>query len=316
MLSLPDYWVWDSWYAFDGQLYHAFYLTAPKSLGDPNLRHQNAFAGHSTSPDLTTWTHLPPALLPSPTPAFDDRAIWTGSVVRDDAGTWRMYYTGISSAEDGLTQRIGLATSPDLLTWTRFSTDPIVTADHRWYEARLEGTSNDEPWRDPWVTRTPDGGWHMLITARSNEGPADVRGVVAVATSPNGLNWTVREPISKPGFGFSQLEVMQTVEVDGRRALIFCCGQPEMSEEYRAQGVRTGIFAINLDRDNPRISTRNAYRLTGPELYAGRLVQRQNDGRWVLLAFLNEDRQGNFVGGISDPILVRWNSDGQLALDQ
>jgi beta-fructofuranosidase len=315
MLSLPEHWVWDSWYAFDGEQYHAFYLKAPRSLGDPDLRHQNAFVGHSVSADLTTWTHLPDALHPSATPAFDDRAIWTGSVVRDGAGAWRMYYTGISSAENGLVQRIGLANSPDLITWTRHSGNPIVTADYRWYESRADGASNDEAWRDPWVTRTPDGGWHMLVTARSKDGPSDVRGVVAVATSSDGIVWVVREPISRPGFGFSQLEVMQTVEIDGRHALIFCCGHNEMSEEYRAQGVRTGIFAINLEPGETRVHVRNAYRLTGPDLYAGRLVQRQTDGRWVLLAFLNEDRDGNFVGAISNPLPVRWNLDGNLELE-
>jgi len=26
---LDDKWVWDSWYAFDGQRYHGFYLYSP-----------------------------------------------------------------------------------------------------------------------------------------------------------------------------------------------------------------------------------------------------------------------------------------------
>jgi len=226
-----------------------------------------------------------------------------------------MYYTGISRAENGKVQRVGLCTSPDLLEWERIGTSALVGADSRWYEDRAGGTSDDEAWRDPWVTREADGTWRMLITARANQGPADVRGVVGLATSPDGLSWTVQKPISAPGFGFTQLEVNQIAEIDGRRVLIFCCGAREMSAEYQAQGVRTGIFAINLDEAGA-INTRAAYRLTGPELYAGRLVQRQSDRKGVLMAFLNEDLNGEFVGSLSDPTPVRWNTEGHLELDR
>ena len=41
-LRLPDKWVWDFWLARDGTDYHAFYLQAPRALGDPELRHLNA----------------------------------------------------------------------------------------------------------------------------------------------------------------------------------------------------------------------------------------------------------------------------------
>ena len=54
--SLPDSWVWDFWTAVDDDTTHLFYLHAPKSLGDPDLRHRNAAIGHATSEDLVTWT--------------------------------------------------------------------------------------------------------------------------------------------------------------------------------------------------------------------------------------------------------------------
>ncbi len=31
MLALPDSWVWDFWFADDGELYHLFFLHAPKA---------------------------------------------------------------------------------------------------------------------------------------------------------------------------------------------------------------------------------------------------------------------------------------------
>jgi hypothetical protein len=59
----------------------------------------------------------------------------------------------------------------------------------------------------------------------------------------------------------------------------------------------TGPFDINRSR-----------LLTGPELYSGRLI-RDRSGRWVLLAFYNEDGSGGFRGGLSDPMPVRWDKD-------
>jgi beta-fructofuranosidase len=31
MLSLADYWIWDSWIADDGETYHLYFLQAPRS---------------------------------------------------------------------------------------------------------------------------------------------------------------------------------------------------------------------------------------------------------------------------------------------
>jgi beta-fructofuranosidase len=49
-LTLPDKWVWDFWLVRDGTDYHAFYLQAPRSLGDPELRHLNVSVGHAGRP--------------------------------------------------------------------------------------------------------------------------------------------------------------------------------------------------------------------------------------------------------------------------
>src|SRR6266536_286792 len=156
--------MWDFWLADTGEEYHLFFLRASRALHDPHRRHRRASIGHARSTDLRDWTLLPDALVPADSPAFDDLATWTGSVVQAPDGTWHMFYTGISRREDGLDQRIGVATSDDLVTWHKRPESPILTADPRWYE-RL-GTRNwfDEAWRDPWVFPDPGGdGWHMLI---------------------------------------------------------------------------------------------------------------------------------------------------------
>src|SRR5256885_8271862 len=132
MFDLGDQWVWDFWVCQDdADLFHVFFLKAPRSLGDPGLRHRHASAGHAVSDDLTTWTRVADALDPQPAPAFDDLAIWTGSVVRAPAGDWRMFTTGLSAADRGMVQRIGVATSDDLISW-RGDPRPVLEAGRRW----------------------------------------------------------------------------------------------------------------------------------------------------------------------------------------
>ena len=112
MLRLPDRWLWDFWIAEDDAACHLFFLQAPR-VGDPDLRHWNTSVGHAVSTDLTYWQVVGDALTPSTEPAFDDLATWTGSVVRGDDGVWYLFYTGLSRADDGQVQRVGLATSRD-----------------------------------------------------------------------------------------------------------------------------------------------------------------------------------------------------------
>src|SRR3712207_9289765 len=102
MLRLPDHWVWDSWLAADGDEHHLFFLRASRALLDPDRRHDRASVGHATSSDLRRWALQPDALVHADPPAWDDMAIWTGSVARADDGVWQLFYTGRSLSERGL----------------------------------------------------------------------------------------------------------------------------------------------------------------------------------------------------------------------
>ena len=195
-LSLPDKWVWDFWFALDGDRHHVFYLQAPRSLGRSDLRHRNASIGHAVSTDLRAWTVLPDALAPGEPGSWDDLATWTGSVIERD-GRWHMLYTGISTNDSGLIQRIGLATSDDLVHWTKHPANPVLEADGRWYELLDLTRWRDQSWRDPWLFVEPDGaGVHVLLTARSPRGPADGAGVIAHARSADFVHWEVLPPLT------------------------------------------------------------------------------------------------------------------------
>jgi beta-fructofuranosidase len=322
-LCLEDKWIWDFWFAIEEGNYHIFYLQASRALANADMRHWNVSIGHAVSRDLRQWRILPDALHPSdlsiePEP-FDTYTTWTGSIIQHD-NLWYMFYTGGKRSENGLIQRVGLATSRDLVTWDKYSNDSLIEADPRWYETLNLSEWRDESWRDPFVFRLDDGMYHALICARANDGPADGRGVIAHAQSVNLLDWEVLPPVLTPG-DFSQMEVPQVCEIGGRYYLLFCTSKADFSA---ARLTRIGQLAVTgthyLAADQPL----GPYRYLSDEflagdtlgsLYAGKLIPDAT-GQWLFVAFRNLTENGSFVGEIIDPLPVRVERNGRLMLQR
>ncbi|MBF0677923.1 MAG: glycoside hydrolase family 68 protein [Devosia sp.] len=311
----PDHWVWDFWLADDGDLFHLFYLHAPKSLGNPDLRHRNARIGHATSTDLTNWADHGLAFDAGAPGSFDGSATWTGSIIRDDNGLWRMFYTGSrfpSPDSAANIETIGVATSPDLFTWTK-QPGPICVADPALYETLGTSSWPEEAWRDPWVFHNPaDHTWHMLITARAKTGTEPDRGVMAYVTSPDLDTWTVQPALSATGSGFAHLEVFQVIEINGQNHLIFCCDTPKLCGPR--MGEKGGVWSLPVGAMPGAVDFSNARLLVDERLYAGRIA-KDRDGKPFLLAFNNVTEDEEFMGGVSDPIPVHVRPDGYLAVE-
>jgi beta-fructofuranosidase len=305
-LRLADHWVWDSWLGDDGVDFHLFFLRASRALHDPFRRHRRASIGHATSTDLRNWQLLPDALVHAESPSWDDLATWTGSVIRGPDGVWRMFYTGLSHAENGFVQRIGVAQSDDLVTW-RQPDEPLLEADGRWYEPLDLDSWSEEAWRDPFVFADPDGhGWHMLITARVPNGDPIGRGVIGHARSTDLESWEVQPPLSGPA-GFGHLEVPQVCVIDDQPVLVFSCLSIHQDPARLAGQPDGGVYVVPGRTLLGPWELANAVSVDHPSLYAGRLV-RERSGRWVLLGFRDTEENG-FVGEICDPIPV--NLDGE-----
>lgn len=311
MFDLPEAYVWDFWIVDDAEQYHLFFLYASRALRNPDMRHYRASIGHAVSPDLTNWTRVTDALVRSEAPACDDLATWTGSIIKGPDGLWYLFYTGATSAPGGSNiQSITYATSPDLYEWTKVG-HPVLGADPRWYERLADGQWHDEAFRDPWVLADPDGnGFHLLITARANHGPSDDRGVIGHAWSPDLVDWRLCEPLSEPGQGFGQLEVPETVVLDGRHFLIVNCTAPDLSAARRASGTRGGVWIAAAE------SALGPYDIAGAQLltdrgYVGRVVTDRS-GQQVFLAFRDDGPNGEFVGGITDPRPIGLDEDGRV----
>lgn len=306
MFRLPEAWVWDFWLLDDGEQYHLFFLYASRALRDPHARHYRASVGHAVSPDLVHWERVVDALVRSDAPAFDDLATWTGSVVRHPDGRWFLFYTGATLVPPAANvQSIGYATSTDLMTWDK-APGCVLTADPRWYETLADGVWHDEAFRDPWVFADPHGnGWHMLITARANHGDAFDRGVVGHAVSPDLERWQLREPLSEPGQGFGQLEVLQTHVVDGRLVLLFNCLPGDASDVTRATGTQGGVWIAAADSELGPYDIAGARVIDDPTLYVGKFIDDRETGETKFLAFRN-DVEGEFIGEITDPMTATW----------
>ncbi len=317
MLALDDHWVWDSWYLHDGECWHCWYLKAPKSIGDPELRHWNVSHGHAVSDDLVTWENRGTALSPPEGPAWEDATTWTGSTLRGGDGRWHYFYTGTSKAEDAKIQRIGHAVGHDLETWERVGDGlclDLTGPNAAHYEVDWEGIWQDRAMRDPWVMKDPEGpGWLMYFTARaSGIEEANDAGCIGFATSPDLMTWELQPPVHKGGWG--QLEVPQVFEFGGNWYCLFSMDPDHQSPGNVAQNGRIGRGTHYLIGNGPR----GPWRLpkggvldTRAMRYCARIVDH---GGLKILGF-KDGRAACFGGYIMDPDPVFARSDGTLSLE-
>ena len=120
-----DKFIWDAWYAWEGDDLHAFYLQADRNEchHNPEARHNLASVGHAVM-NSHGWHEIGTTFAKSE--RWDDVAIWTGCVVRAP-GAYLLFYTARNSCEAPIDtpserqrpQHIGLATSQDLQHWQR-----------------------------------------------------------------------------------------------------------------------------------------------------------------------------------------------------
>lgn len=170
---------WDEEYIAPGSViyydntYHMWY-TGGSNSGTLRI-------GHATSPDGVTWkkdTINNPVLDAGPDGDWDENYIYGGGVLVIDS-ILHMWYGGHSGSIITTNFRIGHATSPDGVTWTKDTNNPVL-------DMGPVGT-----WDGGWVSAGSvifDGSeYHMWYSAHAVWG-SGVR--VGHATSPDGVNWT------------------------------------------------------------------------------------------------------------------------------
>ncbi len=245
-------------------LYHLFHLVLPN----------HDFIAHAVSEDAMTWRRVRNALFVGDPGEWDDDMLWTMHVSRDpdDAGVWRMFYTGLSRAEYGRVQRVGMAVSRDLYNWTRTDKgDFPLEISNNWYEHSADEGRKWVSFRDPFFYHDPETGDRLLLaSARIKQGPVVRRGCVGVAREVSPYRFEFEEPLYYPGL-YDDVEVPNLFCLNDRFYLIGSIREDVKIHYWYGDGLR-GPF-MNF-ADNVLLPKGN---------YAARICKAE--GRYLLFNF-------------------------------
>jgi hypothetical protein len=174
--------------------------------------------GHATAPSPSgPWTKQPPALVADP--AAGESHIWAPYVLYD-SGTYYMFYAG--GTPDHAAYRMQLATSTDLVHWTRDAANPLFT----------DGFDG----RDPMVHKVGNQ-WVMFYTANST--PSGGNHIVAYRTSPDLRHWSERKTAfqhAQSGTFGGPTESPFVVQRGNDWYLFICCdGGYESTKVYKSK---------------------------------------------------------------------------------
>jgi predicted GH43/DUF377 family glycosyl hydrolase len=229
---------WEEWYVngpsviFDGITYHLWYT------GSNGV---NQRIGYATSTDGISWTKSPsnPVLDTGPSP-WDSVQIGAPSVIYDGI-MYHMWYSG----SDGTNWRIGYATSPNGISWTKSGSNPVM----------ILGSTGD--WDDEYVldpTVIFDGiRFHMWYA-----GYDGTISRIGYATSLDGVSWQLYSgnlcpgtfgdgcvlDAGPPGSWDSIYAEDPTVVYDGKTYLMWYAGVESGGPETRI-GYATSTDRIN-----------------------------------------------------------------------
>jgi predicted GH43/DUF377 family glycosyl hydrolase len=146
--------------------------------------------GYATSTDGMTWTKQGAVMSPGGATSWERDELSPNSILFE-GGVYKLWYHGGGYFMGGSgtrygNGRIGYATSPDGITWTKYATNPVL-------DIGSAGGFDDEQVAEPRVVKVA-GGYRMYYTGRN---AAAKRQSLGLATSTDGIAWTKdsRNPI-------------------------------------------------------------------------------------------------------------------------
>ncbi len=294
----------DSWYAFDGDTVHAFYLQYP-AHGDLESCWCCQTVGHSVCSirDLTSWTDCGTVLAPL-AGTWNDKGIATGSTVRHD-GKWYMIYTGNSHSGEG---GFGMAVSEDLMHWEKLLDRPVIDRSRPVTAAYMGRTCTCRLLADPYIYPEALGGYYfMYVNAYIEELPLNRRGGQVILRSRDLFSWEACG-IAMTGW-CDRAETAQVWVHKGRWYMVF-----------GAVTVRETPEGLVDDSHSNEVYTADSF--TGPFLPLGQhtLAPHPDDAYYILKVF--PDAEGRDVALLNvcpdcviGPFAVAYPPDGGLCLD-
>lgn len=294
----------DSWYAKDGNTYHAFFLEYPAN-GDPEGMWSRQTVGHMSSEDLLNWEYHGTVLRPEKD-IWNDKGIATGSVVKLN-GEWYMLYTG--NAENGK-GGLAVAKSPDLYTWERVGNGPHIPTGVSYPIAYNGETVGCIPLADPYIyPELIDGKFYIFINSHFEGRPENKHGMTAVFTTEDFVTFIPHKVAV-----LENCERMETV-----------CVWKHGEKFYMYAGL-----VHHLYDENGKFSQRNtnhiytADSIDGPYTHRGELVfpkEEAVDGKRPYIAKVLTAPDGREImtanvipNGAVGPYAITYRNDGNIEL--
>jgi beta-fructofuranosidase len=147
-----------AWTPAGSYTFHLFYIRHNQFMATTQTEKN---IGHAVSDSLATWTVLDTAAIKVRAGRFDSQHVWAPNIVKRGL-TYNMFYTGADNVGN---QRIGIATSTDLINWTQ--ADSVLDISQVPWADPSPGApyTGQAQLRDPYVMPDPDlpGRWIMYF---------------------------------------------------------------------------------------------------------------------------------------------------------
>lgn len=193
----------DMWFIKEKGVWHQFELNGPHpsdfdkpwpplnqpERGPLNYFEQGVF--HSTSTDLITWKDVGVAITIGKPGEWDDGKIASGNIVKH-GDTFYLFYPGIRThgIPGECATPIGVATSKDMIHWTKHPDNPVLVPDGKHYDPAGN-------WRDcSFLWDAKEKVWYTVVCATATgTGPIESRACIALAKSADLIHWEYLPPL-------------------------------------------------------------------------------------------------------------------------
>lgn len=259
-------------------VYHLFYQHTVTFAENPRM-----YWGHMCSEDLVTWEHLPIALRPD-----KYYSIASGSAVVDGTEV-----TAVFTGAEPQQQCIATSSDDDLKNWAYYSSNPVISAPPEGIKAT--------GFRDPYVWKENDTWW--MGVGSGIEGSA---GTVFLYRSQDLRHWEYMGPlfVMDRGSVGDMFECPSLFKIGSKHFLTGNALPLPVDFSRMKSVVLTGVYA------NHRLAIEKVEDLDlFGEIWAPQ-VFRDEKGRYILLAFAWEARNGAKHGWSNSMILPRLLSQG------
>lgn len=309
-----EYSIWDSWVVEKDGTFYLIHLKGLKGdkVYDTNKENKRGY-GIATSGDLLHWEEQDEILN-----AGDSNSEYvvdfhyTGSAIVHEG---RCYVFFTMRKWGG--QRIGVAWSDDMVTWTEYTGNPVLEPDPKWFigfNPINYGQSTSSVWtdridcRDFLVIKDPEGNGFIGYFVASAEGIYENSpvAVIGIARSNDLLNWTQSGIVYTPT-GVSMPEMVDVFKMGDKWYMTLTTGKDNggidmFSDPYIS---RAQMYAVADSPDGPFVEDPTDNVVIGGQYssgYSSRTIEV--DGKRYMMYVDN--------GTISLPKEVRVNEKGQL----